>query len=93
MTRIVIRELIWEEKGNLKHIRKHNVSKNEVEEAGKTLIYHRKGKRGLYLAIGRSDKRLITMVLIWRGSGKYYVVTARDSSRKERRHVYEKENK
>ena len=93
MTRIVIRELIWYENRNLRHIRRHNVSKEEVEEAGKALIYHRKVRGGLYLAIGRSGKRLITIILIWQGTGKYYVVTARDSSRKERKDVYEKENK
>lgn len=93
MTRIVIKELIWEEIGNLRHIRKHNVSRDEVEEAGRNLIYHKRGKRELYLAIGRSGKRLITAIILWKKTGKYYVVTARDSSKKERKDAYEKENK
>lgn len=93
MTRIVIRELIWHETGNLRHIRKHNITKDEVEDAGKNLIYHKRGKRELYLAIGRSGKRLITIIILWKATGKYYVVTARDSSKKERKDAYEKENK
>ena len=93
MTRIVIKELIWDETGNLRHIRKHNVTRVEVEEAGKNLIYHRKVKRKLFLAVGRSGKRLITIIIKWKQIGKYYVVTARDSSKKERKDVYEKENK
>jgi len=93
MTRIVIKELIWKENVNLRHIRKHNVSKEEVEEAGKNLIYHRKVKRKLFLAVGRSGKRLLAIILVWEQAGKYYVATARDASKKERRDAYEKENK
>jgi len=33
------------------------------------------------------------VVLVWQEKGRYYVVTARDSSKKERRGVYEKEKK
>ena len=93
MTRIVIRELIWNENANLRHIRKHNVRREEVEEAGKNLIYHRKIRSKLFLAVGRSSTRLITIVLVWQQAGKYYVATARDSSKKERTNAYEKENK
>lgn len=93
MTRIVIKELVWDETRNLRHIRKHNVSKDEVEEAGRTLIYHKRIKRRLFLVVGRSGKRLLTIVLVWEQTGRYYVTTARDASRKERRDAYEKENK
>lgn len=91
MTRIVVKELIWD-KWNLEHIQKHNVFQAEVEESRK-IIYHRRTHGKKYLAVGRSGKRLITMVLRHKSSGKYYVVTARDASRKERRKVYEKEGK
>ena len=93
MTRIVVKELIWYENRNLRHIQKHNVNKEEVEEAGRNLIYHRRIKRKLFLVVGKSGKRLITAVLVWEQRGRYYVVTARDSSRKERKDAYEKENK
>lgn len=91
MTRIVIKQLALD-KHNLEHIQKHNVTETEIKQAGKNLIYHRRSYKGRYLAIGRSNTRLITLV-IKREEGKYYLVTARDASRKERRDVYAKEKK
>ncbi|MBF8249641.1 MAG: hypothetical protein HW400_242 [Candidatus Levybacteria bacterium] len=93
MTRILIKELIWVERGNVRHLQKHNVKKDEVEEAGRNLIYHRQVKRKLFLAVGRSSERLLTIILVWKQTGKYYVASARDASKKERRDAYEKENK
>ena len=91
MTRIIVKELVWD-KINLEHIKKHDVSKEEVEKA-QEIIYHRRTYGGKYLATGRSGNRLVTIVLRRQGLGKYYVVTARDASRKERRKVYEIEEK
>lgn len=92
MTRIVILKLIFDAY-NREHIRKHNVSEIEVAEAGKNLVYHRRTYKDRYLAIGRSGSRIITLIIRNRGGNKYYVVTARDASKKERRKVYEKEKK
>ena len=91
MTRIVVKELVWDQI-NLEHIKKHKMSQEEVEEA-QEIIYHRRTYGGKYLATGRSGNRLITIMLRRKGLGKYYVVTARDASRKERRRVYEIEEK
>lgn len=90
MTRIVVKELIWDE-WNKPHISKHNVTESEATEAGRNMIYHRQGYGRRYLAIGRSGERLITLVISRKGQGKYYPVTARDSDKNERRKVYEKE--
>ena len=90
MTRIVIKELIWNAY-NVEHIKKHNVTVDEAEEVGKHFISHKKGKNGRYLAVGRSGSRLISLVVKRKKVGIYYLVTARDSSRKERREIYEKE--
>ena len=87
MTRIIVKELVWDQV-NLEHVSKHNVSKDEVEEA-KEILYHRRTYGGKYLATGRSGNRLITIILRRIGVGKYYTVTARDASKKERRKVYE----
>ena len=92
MTRIVIRKLIYTAI-NLEHIKKHKVSEKEILAAGKNLIYHRQSYKGRYLAIGRSGTRLITLIIRKKEVSTYYIVTARDSSRKERRDVYEKEKK
>lgn len=91
MTKIIIKELIWDD-WNIKHISRHNLTKEKVEGA-KEIIYHRRSYGGKYLATARNGKRLITIILSRKGIGKYYLVTARDASQKERRKVYEKESK
>jgi len=91
MTRIAIKQLVWDEK-NLDHIKEHNVSKREAE-SGKNILYHKKTYSDRYLAVTRVGPRLISLVLKRQGTGKYYLITARDSSKKERRRVYEIEKK
>lgn len=91
MTRIVVKEIILDAK-NLEHIKKHNVAKEEVE-TGKNILYHKMSHSGRYLAVSRVGSRLISLVLKRKDSGKYYLITARDASPKERRKVYEIEKK
>lgn len=92
MTRIVVKELVWD-KVNLEHIKKHNVAKDEVEEIADNIIVHEKAKEGRYLVIGRIGSRMLTVIVNRRGVGIYYPVTARDAAKKERKKVYEKEKK
>lgn len=89
MTRIVIKKLVWDEY-NTEHIKKHNVTIEEVERVGKAFIYHRKTHTGRYLAVGRVGKRIITVIIRREVIGRYYAVTARDASKKERKDLYEK---
>jgi len=90
MTRIIIRKLVWD-KFNVEHIKKHNVTVNEVEEVAKNIITHKKAKLGRYLIMGRVGARIISVAVNKQGAGIYYPATARDSARKERKVVYEKE--
>jgi uncharacterized DUF497 family protein len=90
MTRIVIKKLIWDE-WNSEHIKKHNITIVEVEEAIKNVLTHIKGNKGKYIAIGRSGKRMISIIIGRESSGVYYPVSARDAAKKERKRVYEKE--
>lgn len=76
---------------NTSHIKKHNVTVDEAEEAIKNFTGHKIAKKGRYIAMGRSGKRLISLVVRKEGAGVYYPVTARDSSKKERKDIYEKE--
>lgn len=92
MTRIKVKEIIFDE-WNIAHIRKHKVSPEEVIEAGKHLVYHRVTYKKRYLAMGKSGKRLITLILKREKTGAYYLVSARDASKKERKKVYEKQKK
>jgi len=90
MTRITVKCLVFDEY-NLEHIKKHNVTREEVKKIGKNFLYHRKTHTGRYLAVGRTGKRIITLVIRRISVGKYYLVTARDASKKERKDIYEKE--
>ena len=90
MTRITIKQLVWDAY-NIEHIKKHDVTVDEAEEAVKNFILHKQGKKGRYLAIGISGSRLISLIVRRESVGVYYLVTARDSSKKERRDIYEKE--
>ena len=90
MTRIVIKKLIWDE-WNREHIKKHNVSMVEVEEAAKNVITHKKAKFGRYLIMSRVGSRMISVVISKQEAGVYYPATARDSAKKEREIIYEKE--
>ena len=90
MTRIVVKKLIWDIY-NTEHIKKHKVVSKEVIEAAKKLLYHRKTYNNRYLAVGRSGKRLITFIIRRVAPTEYYLVTARDSDKIERKGAYEKE--
>lgn len=92
MTRIIVKELIWDE-WNLEHIKKHNVSQEEVTEITHNIITHERVKQGRYLVIGRVGSRILSVIISRKGTGIYYIVTARDAAKKERRKVYEKEEK
>jgi uncharacterized protein len=92
MTRITIKRFLWD-KFNIEHIRKHGVSQAEVEEVSENFATHKRGKKGRYLVIGRSGKRILSVIVNNNGSGAYYPVTARDSNKKERGLLYEKEKR
>ncbi len=92
MTRIIVKELIWDD-WNIEHIKKHNTEQSDVEEIARNIIAHKRGKQGRYLIIGRVGLRIISVVINRKGIGVYYPVTARDAAKKERRRVYEKERR
>ena len=92
MTRIKVKEIVFDA-WNIKHVRKHNVKPEEIFEAARNLIYHRVTYKNRYLAIGISEKRLITLILKRENTGRYYLVTARDASKKEREKIYAKQKK
>lgn len=85
-----INELIWDQ-WNTEHIKKHDVSVNEVEETCCLPIKAYKSYQNRLIILGKTkNNRLLTIVLMKKNKGIYYVVTARDMSRKERRLVNEK---
>jgi uncharacterized DUF497 family protein len=91
MTKIKISQLVWE-KWNREHLKKHNVTVAEVEEAILNIKAHRQGYSGRILLIGKAGIRILTLVIAPIENKKYYPVTARDADKKERRLIHENEN-
>ena len=80
-----IDELIFNEK-NIEHIARHNVLPDEVKQIieGKTLFLNAKFYR--VMAIGQTKKgRSLAVILEKVKDHTYFVVTARDADRKERK--------
>ena len=76
--------LVWD-KWNLEHIKKHNVSKYEVEVAFKNKELLTESYKGRILIISRTKKgRILTIALSFEKQKDAYLVSARDSSKKER---------
>lgn len=92
MTRITVKKLVWDN-WNLNHIQKHKVTREEIEKGVKNFIVHEKAKSGRYALFGRVKTRILTIIVKREKTTVYYVVTARDAARKERKKVYEKEKK
>ena len=92
MIKIDLEQLIWDN-WNINHIKKHKVKPEEVEQVieSKTKTLESYQKR--LLVLGQTNKkRLLTLVLEPIENKKYYLVTARDMSRKERRYYNEQKN-
>lgn len=82
---MTIDELIFNQR-NIEHIARHNVSPEEVKEVfdGKTLFL--KAKYDRIMAIGQSSNgRYLAVILEKVEDNTYFVVTARDADRKERK--------
>lgn len=90
MTRITVKKLIWDNY-NIEHIKKHKVKPDEIEAVAKSIIFHKKAKKGRYLIIGRVGSRILSVIIKRQETGVYYPVTARDSAKQERKKIYEKE--
>lgn len=85
-------ELFWDE-WNKAHIKKHKVSVGEVEEVFKAKKVVRESYKGRLIIVGRSKKsRLLTIILSFERQKDAYVVSARDSSKKERK-IYNDQSK
>lgn len=89
MVKLKIKKLIWDE-WNTNHIKKHHVAPKEIKQVLKSKAITLKSYKNRFLILGKTKKkRLLTMVLALEKKGKYYLVTARPMSKKERRY-YEK---
>lgn len=82
---IIITEIIWDE-WNVAHISRHNITPDEVEQTlSNSNVVFLKAKQGRLMVLGRAGARLITTILnAQKMDGAFYVITARDMSKKER---------
>lgn len=90
MTRIKIKTLLWDD-WNTEHIKKHDVTIDEVGIAARNISWHKKAKNGRYLVGGRSGTRILSLIVRRKERTTYYVVTARDADKRERKNLYERE--
>lgn len=82
---MLIKNLIWDE-WNIEHIAKHGVKPEEIEEICKTKHRLNKWKNKTYRVIGQtSGTRYLTIFLAPRTKNNYYPITARDSTKREKR--------
>lgn len=91
MTRIKVEVIIWDNK-NAVHIQKHSVTKSETEKAISNFVYYEQAHSRRYLLVGKSGKRILSIILDRKSAKTYYVVTVRDASKKEREKLNESEN-
>lgn len=87
---VKIEELIWDQQ-NLEHIKKHLVTKTEIEEVCLKPICSFESYENRIIILGKTNnKRVLSLVLADKGENSYYLVTARDISHKEKRLINEK---
>lgn len=83
--KVIIDKLIWAQ-WNVDHIwQKHSVSPDEVVVALQDpFVLVIPAKQGRLMVLGRAQERLLVTIVTDKGGGYYFVVTARDMSKKER---------
>lgn len=85
-----ILHLIWDS-WNVAHIARHKVTPDEAEEVCQSNPLVQEGKKGRLLIIGFTKmRRILTVILDREGEGIYYPVTARPSSKREKK-IYKDE--
>ena len=74
-----------------RHIARHKIKPEEIREVFENEILEFSAKKGRLMIIGRTHTERIVSIIIDRKAGsKYYLVTARDSGKKEKKLYKEK---
>ena len=82
---LTVESLIWDP-SNVGHIARHNVTLNEVEEVCQSSFISSNSYGGRFLVVGLTQAgRALAVVVEPSVDDRYYVVTARPASRRERR--------
>ena len=86
MTRIRIKSLIWDD-FNIIHSGIHGVAKKEIEAGIRQVRYHRHTYNKRYLVVCESEKRTITIIVSRKSLNTYYVISARQANKKEKKKI------
>lgn len=82
---IQIKKILWDD-WNTEHIKKHEVTVYEVEEICSGKYKEQLTYSNRIMVLGRTiGGRALAIILSEQQNGEYYVVTARDMSKKERK--------
>jgi len=85
--KITIEKLIWDE-WNITHISRHQIKYHEVEQACYHYLKALKTYNNRIMILGQSNNgKLITVILAKQIKNNYYVVTARNMSKEERKFI------
>ena len=76
-------DLVWDQK-NVAHFGKHTVTKYEIEQILKGAVVVRETYGDRLMMVGKFKRRMISVVVTKVKEG-YLVITARDSSKNERK--------
>jgi len=80
-------ELIWDD-WNEEHIARHGVRRSEATEAVRSAPSLTRARDGTYRVIGQTNAgRYLFVIVVPQPLEAYYVVTARDATRNERRNI------
>lgn len=85
---ISVRRLVWD-LWNIRHIARHGVSPEEVEEiCHKDSLVLRGQQKNRLVIIGKTEeKRILAVILESKGNNAYYVVTAYPADNKDKRYI------
>lgn len=75
---------MWDE-WNIEHIAKHNVTRIEVEEIFARAVRAKKSYKERLMIFGKTKAKRLLAVVLEKEIRGYYVLSARNASRKERR--------
>jgi len=82
---LYVQELLFDD-WNEDHVAQHSVIPEEVEEVCLGAPFVSKTRGGRLRVIGQTEAgRYLTIILVPRGGGVYYPITARDATKAERR--------
>ncbi len=78
---VIIKKLIWE-LANTRHIARHHVNRDEVEELMRNVYFAKPALHKRVILLGETDMgRVLELVIVPKGRGRYYPLTCYDANK------------